>query len=828
MGLMIKHSLKNIFSKPLRLLLLVFCISFASLTALLAVDMKNNIQDLLKGYMLDMIGKMDIVAYQVTGEEIDRIDDLATVKRIGINSVQEYEYKRDPSSYSYSFETPISVSSISDLGAAYEMCILPQKYELEDESVLISTSYAEKFEKSVGDTVHFETRDEVDIPLKVLDVVTLNNSFLSGDFVIVSTENMRRISCLASTDYNCWFLDVEDDAKIQEVADVIRDEAPGAELEVISELVDNPDIESLYNMFYLLFLISFLLVIFVTTSMAEKIVNERMSVIGTLRSLGVTQGKTAILLLIENIIYAVIGTVIGIAVYSAVKPGMLGSMMNLSTSSGEKIDPAQYFGATPIYVYLTVLAGAIIIECAYPLFELAKAVKTPIRDIIFDNKDTEFKYRWGRLYTGITLLAVSLVSGLLVKNFFTLALSFAFGVVALAVLIPFLIRIISKGLTALFKKVSFPVAQLASENISRNRIIMGTAVLCVTSLTLALLIEGIGKALTGDIVKSKYDSDLMVDIYVNDEDHDYRYLNAVEGISEIDYVYESPANAAINNEKKRVWSVFADSPHTMFKDLPADGYGLKADEIVMSEAMAKRIKVKIGDEVKLVFDPNTDFPIEKNFVIKDLLNTNDTMIFSFESLIINRDLYDHMFTGRLSTILLNADDPESVKEIITKNSESYALKIKTRDELNEEQQENSGGMLTVLRLVVAGSVVLTMIGIAGNQSIGFLTRKRETALLYSVAMPRHKLKRLIFLESLFSMGISAVVAVIASPFLYRVLVYLLDVISDGDIGINNTNGIGLIWSVVYLAIILAVFLLTTLIPSGYLKKMNIAEELKYE
>ena len=63
---------------------------------------------------------------------------------------------------------------------------------------------------------------------------------------------------------------------------------------------------------------------------------------------------------------------------------------------------------------------------------------------------------------------------------------------------------------------------------------MGTAVLCVTSLTLALLIEGIGKALTGDIIKSKYDCDLMVDIYVNDEDHDYRYLKAVEGISEID------------------------------------------------------------------------------------------------------------------------------------------------------------------------------------------------------------------------------------------------------------------------------------------------------
>ncbi|MCR5251790.1 MAG: ABC transporter permease [Lachnospiraceae bacterium] len=828
MGLMIKHSLKNIFTKPFRLLLLVFCISFASMTALLAVDMKNNIHDLMKGYMLDMIGKMDIIAYDVTEDEIDAVNAITPVKKLGINSITEYEYERDDSGYSYSFEKPIQVAAISDLTVAHEMCILPDKYELDDESVIMSRSYAEKYGKAVGEILHFETRDEVDIALKAIAVVSVDNAVLNNDFVIVSSETLRRIACVKKMDYGYWFLDVEDDSRIQELADAIREKAPGSELQVVSEMADDPDIQSLYNMFYLLFLISFLLVIFVTTSMAEKIVNERMSVIGTLRSLGVTQGKTTFLLLIENIIYAVTGTFFGILAYNAVKPGMLGSFLNVSaTSAGEAIDPAQYFGSTPLYVYLIVLAGAILVECAYPLFELAKAVKTPIRDIIFDNKDTEFKYRWGRLYAGITLLVVSLVSGLLVKNFFTLAVSLSCGVVALAVLIPYLIRLISKGLTTVFRKLAFPLAQLASENISRNRIIMGTAVLCVTSLTLALLIEGIGKALTGDLTDT-YDCDLIVQVRVNDEDHDYRYLTAVEGVTEADYVYETSSTAAMGDEKKRLWSVFADSPHTMLDGLPQDGYGLEPDEIVITEIMAKRVGVKAGDEVRLVFDPETDFPIERSFTIKELLKTKDTMIYGFDSLILNRDLYDHMFMSRISTVLLNAGDPESVKDLIIKNSESGAIDVKTAEEFDTQQQQNSGGLLAVLRLVVAGSVILTMIGIAGNQSIGFLTRKRETALLYSVAMPRHKLKRLLFLESLFSMGISAIVSAIASPFLYRVLIHLLDVITDGDLSLENTEAMGTAHGVIFLAIILAVFLLTTLIPSKYLKKMNIAEELKYE
>ena len=373
------------------------------------------------------------------------------------------------------------------------------------------------------------------------------------------------------------------------------------------------------------------------------------------------------------------------------------------------------------------------------------------------------------------------------------------------------------------------MAQLAAENISRNRIIMGTAVLCVTSLTLSLLIGSMGEALTGDLEKTDYDCDVMVDISVNDEYHNYRYIGAVEGVEEADYIYRTPANLKLGEDKQRVFSVVADTPHTMLTELPAEGFALKENEIIISTAAAQRQGIAIGDEIMITLDADTDFPIEKKMIVKDTMNMEKMESFGIWTVIINPDVYEHIFGEKiLSMVLVRCADPDAVKERIEKCSESGSLRASTMEEMIEEDKSSNSGLLMVIRLIVAGSAGLTLIGIAGNQSLGFLTRKRENALLYSVALPRGGLKKMLFLESVFSMGISAAVAAVTAPFLYGVLGHLMDVIGDGEINILEKGMTATTDSLAYLGIILVIYLLTTMIPFKYLRKMNIAEELKYE
>ena len=231
----------------------------------------------------------------------------------------------------------------------------------------------------------------------------------------------------------------------------------------------------------------------------------------------------------------------------------------------------------------------------------------------------------------------------------------------------------------------------------------------------------------------------------------------------------------------------------------------------------------------ITLDADTDFPIEKKMIVKDTLNMEKMESFGIWTVIINPDVYEHIFGEKiLSMVLVRCADPDAVKERIEKCSESGSLRASTMEEMIKEDKSSNSGLLMVIRLIVAGSAGLTLIGIAGNQSLGFLTRKRENALLYSVALPRGGLKKMLFLESVFSMGISAAVAAVTAPFLYGVLGHLMDVIGDGEINILEKGMTATTDRLAYLGIILVIYLLTTLIPFKYLRKMNIAEELKYE
>ena len=214
--------------------------------------------------------------------------------------------------------------------------------------------------------------------------------------------------------------------------------------------------------------------------------------------------------------------------------------------------------------------------------------------------------------------------------------------------------------------------------------------------------------------------------------------------------------------------------------------------------------------------------------LADTMDTSDTAMISTSTVIINSDLYDHLFQHALGNLMINADDPELVKELIENNTQTSIIEIKTMNDLIEEYETQSKGLIGVLVAVVIGSISLTLIGIAGNQALGFMTRKRELALLYSVALGRKKLYKLIFLESLFSIGLSSLFAALATPILYNILGHLLKVITEGDLNILKDGVFDSGSMIKYYALILFVFMLTTLIPFKELRKMKISEELKYE
>ena len=72
MGKILKHTLKNIFGKPGRTLLVLFCFVLCSFIAIFSFDISNTINSTVTGFMSQMLGTTDVMAE--ADEEIDFSD----------------------------------------------------------------------------------------------------------------------------------------------------------------------------------------------------------------------------------------------------------------------------------------------------------------------------------------------------------------------------------------------------------------------------------------------------------------------------------------------------------------------------------------------------------------------------------------------------------------------------------------------------------------------------------------------------------------------------------------------------------------------------------
>lgn len=842
MGIIIKHSIKNMISKPLRLIVLLVCITVASFAALLAFDMSGSIKNLMNAFSYHVYGNMNVYVSGAEESDIAGVEDIADMSYVGVTTGYVTTYSHDPSDYHYTTADSYRLFSFTSVEAASELRLITDGLTIDDNTAVASPSFVEKYDISVGDTVTVDTADGEEIELVISDVYQVDSQLLRAEALMISENNMRRIRCNEENVHNLWFFYVKDSSKVDDVVAFLEHNAPKANV-VDMYSGDNAFAEEMTNIFYLIFLVTFLLVSFVTMSFAEKIVNERMSVIGTLRSLGVRPRNTAFILLMENALYALVGSVTGAVLYTVFKSPFIGSFVTVSYAADYEFDTSKYYGDVSLSLILVVVLSAVILECSYPLYELLKAVKTPIRDIIFNNKDTEFKYTWRRLYAGAGAVLVSIVTAFMTKSFLLLAISLASGVIGLAILLPYFIRLLSHGLVYVFKRFRLPVAQLAAENISRNRSIMSNSIMSVISILLSSLII----AITGPVWKWLSPEDLGYDVvgYVNYADEDYDYLSNVEGVNDIERVYGcssriqiAPSEGVVSGTEDEdpaldpLTYVCPDMPHKMTNYLPYDAYDLNGDQIVITKALAKRYGVNIGDAVTVTYHTDTDFPIEFGYTVVDIYDpyeiSGTDVPDEFRVMIIAPEVYDRLFMGMFNRVLFRTDDPELLKKTLEDCSDPSVIEFKTEAESIDEMKQDGAGLYAVINGIIVGSTLLTLIGIAGNQTFSFITRKRETALLYSVAMGRKKMRRLLFLESLFSIGSASLIAALASPLFFMTLAKAMTFVTDEDLEIMALDLINFGELGIYLVIIVAIYLLTVLLPFRSLRRMNIAEELKYE
>lgn len=828
MFIILKHTLKNIFCKPFRTLLLLFCIAVCSLSAMLCFDMSGTVRNVITSFYGVLAGNADLMASSERDFGAGAFADAGAQELLYVETQGCTMDKRNAQLYSYVTRKDITILGM-DTETARKMRLLPEAVAGAGHA-FISSILSEEFCIYEGDTITLHNLNNQPVEFVVQKVLPSTGLLTAGYSVVLSEEGMNRIRLSDAPGYSLVYMDFSADVDVPEAAKQLKEEYPYAEfLEATGGEELEQAIASITNVFFALFAICALMVIFITISLSQRITSERMSVVGTLRSLGVSRRVTTAVLLLEHGLYGLAGSIAGVALYSCIREPLLGSMFIVDADG---MDVTMDLGRTRAVVYIAVITAAVLVEILCPIKEVIKAVNTPIRDIIFESRDTAYTFSKAGTISGLLMLLIAGITAFMTKSYAAQLISLAAFVISAALLFPYVLKGCSWILEKVFSKLSMPVARMASILMIGKKSTVGSATLLITASSLAIVIYILASSLSGIYQADNYDCDIIID-NMTGKGSMYNFIGEMEEVAETECIYMCNNLCLLGNVEKNI-NVFGYDGYTMFSGISGLPESLADDACYMDEFVAEQLGLRIGDVIAVTFDADSFLTLKKELRLAGYCNSINYDGVG-ESIVISKKLYLEIYKDYPAKMLVKLDYPEHAdaagQEAITaetvENIKTYAvgsmMEVMTKAAVYEKQVQESQGVNTILYMLIVLGVGLSLIGTVSNQLIGFDGRKRECAVLNSVAMSRQAITKMLLSETMFSIGITLLCAIPAAGVLLRSATLLLK-------NLTLNMPVSIQWAQIggFTGILLLLFTLTAWFPARALKRMNVAMQLKYE
>ena len=828
------------FSKPFRTIMLVLCILICSFAGMMTFDMSNSVRNVLESAFLSMFGDSNVIVSANNGLAESDFEGLPAHDKTMFTGNRTTFNVPGNDKYAYFNEKSILIYS-ADIAAINEMDLVAADVDLAEDEVAIPKTLAEELDLSTGDTIEFFDEEEKAHAFTVKSILTYKGMLSEKYNVVMPLEGFSE---LFGEDFKFVgaYVRVHDRGDVGKFCTAMEENTQGIETDdlINGEMVQQ-NVNSVTSIFAILFLICLMLVIFVTISLSERIMVERMGTVGTLRSLGVSPNATALIVLFENALYGLIGGVLGSTLYVLTRDPIFNNVFSLN--SGSDIELEMNLGNVSVIAWIGVIIGAVVIECLCPIKELLKATRTSIRDLIFDNKDTDYKYTKKTLAASILFAALG-IAGLvmvLTKTMEGLAVVFLTIVLLVAALFlgyPFILRSCSKILEKYFVKKDCPVAAFACVQARTKKASVGISRLFVMAVAMGLVLFVLSTSYVNFCSRPEADADVVV-TGLSEEGKAFEYFNDIEGVTEVEFmnynwgtkfiIGDDDLKAAETANSKEMRDLYhtailvgTEGDFKLFnaiKDLPET---IGDDEIYMDKSIAKKLGYSVGDEIPMIMGANGEKALNKTM---KLAGYCDSIKFAAGAAVyvVSLDNYNAIFEDHPTSAYLRCEDPKGVVDTIKERSGCMINSVLTMDDYMEEVKAQNAGMSTLLYMLIGMGVILTFVAVVSNQTIGFSGRRRECAVLVSTAMSRGKLKKAFFTESLISSIVALVVAIPFAAVVAGLFQKALEMIE-----MNFGLSIDLLPTMVFIFGLFVLFVSTVLMPIKHIRKMKIAEQLKYE
>ena len=718
--------------------------------------------------------------------------------------------------------------------------------ELIDNEVIMTSKIAKKFNLKQGQEFEYYGRNGKKNTLKVKYIV---NSLQNLDPIGIITNEKTYLQVEDSDEISYMMLlgEIrEENSQVKENIDKYEMEH-GIKFEQYNESFSKMIKTILYPSIIVLILV-FAVIYVSLNSIVKIIINERIAVIGTFRSIGATKKQIIGVLIAEMLMYTVIPALLGamVGVISIKGISSMADMMLSFFGSTEKLDIKSYLWKISLITILITTAFQMFLS----IFELIKVSKLSIKDSIFNKHTSTYKYSIGKVILGLFLLVIGIIT--IVKHRQLTYWYCLTGIISIFVSIALIVPVISKYLIKFLEKSKNPIVTMATNTLKNSSLQINTNIIFIVTVSVSLVIYSFFNYMSF-AEKSKQNL-VNSDIYVEemgdkiyDKTDEFYKLDNVKSVSAL---YDMTINenkydkiVLADHTINEIHLIYSNDYENLLKDsntFSGDASlfeNLKKYEIIISDYYKKIYDLKQGDIIVLDWQKE-----EENFTIDTPINLkivgfadlsklkNNTMIISSD---LGEELNSLIFKGFSNTkYFINLSNNSSTEAKETRKtiinelgilSNGMTGNVFTKDGYIKNVKDNSENYMKFMGFIVVVVVSLALVGIINNQTVSFMERRKEFATLYSIAMSRKQLKNMILIENTLAFINSTIASILFYVIISKLVEYTLQILLIPIYMRFTISGI-----LVVLLIVAMILLVIQRSMRKHIKNMNIVEEIKYE
>ncbi len=631
--------------------------------------------------------------------------------------------------------------------------------------VILPDRFTSKYGIKKGDTITLQV-GETPISFTVAEIAAYDTVFLRhtrGATALVPLSTL--FGLLDQTEgYTEILVEPAEGVTTAELKNELAAMLPSEEYQV-SEVINEAQIEADARQksmpFFLISFFSLTLSVFIIYGSYKVITLDRLPVIGTFRSIGATQKAVTGILLLESMLYGVIGGLIGIPAGILVLKLILRGMGE-SISQGIEIPVV----ISPFSILLS-FAAAVTVSLLSAWLPVRRASRLPIKDVVLGSVEERTVPRRFIVMGGVILFAVSMILPKLAsgKMLYPAGGFSLLGLITATILmVPLLTNLICWGLEYLLGAVLGNEGRLAARNMRDNKNVGQNITLLFISISAVIAITVVGNFVTtyvGDVFRDAelqgfadgymepqfvervknmegIEKVLPLHVYKDQMQADGRTLSRLEATDDLD-CYSSMMGLQYTEKgmKEQAVSAFA---------------GQRA--ILLSESCMERMGFLAGDTISLTGDTG-----ENEYRIAGSFKSRATDV---EAVIPSSYAVVDFGASAYDFLAYTAADPEAIMIQIRSLFGETANWSRTVEEFNEDALSTVGAFLQPMHSLTYFILLMAAVGVINNLLINYIQKRRSTAMYKSVGLSNRQNVKMTLIEGFVSGLIGAVIAIFVS------------------------------------------------------------------